>query len=147
MFGAEYASRNGQKRERQANISLMPRFVILTHDHPYLHWDLFLEDGDVLRGWRLAEEPVAGKPIAATAQADHREMYLDYEGPVSGNRGHVTRWDFGEYVPEPPSREASLRASRIGTQVILQITGSRLRGRVELQHVAENRWTFSYRNM
>jgi hypothetical protein len=125
----------------------MPRFVILTHDHPHLHWDFFLEEGDMLRSWRLAEEPVAGKSIAATAQAIHRKHYLDYEGPVGGNRGNVTRWDFGDYTIEPPSREANRRASRMGTQVILQITGSRLRGRVELQHVAEDRWTFSYRNM
>lgn len=26
---------------------------------------------------------------------DHRLFYLDYEGPVSGNRGVVTQWDKG----------------------------------------------------
>jgi hypothetical protein len=125
----------------------MPRFVILTHDHPHLHWDFFLEEGDVLLGWRLAEEPVTKKLIAATAQADHRKLYLDYEGPVSGNRGNLTRWDFGDYTIEPASREASLRASRVGARLILQITGIRLRGRVELQHVAEDRWSFVFENM
>jgi hypothetical protein len=122
----------------------MPRFVILTHDHPHLHWDFFLEEGDVLRGWRLTEEPVPGKPIAATVQADHRKLYLDYEGSVSGNRGQVTRWDSGDYTIEPPSRKASLRASRVGAQLILQITGTRLRGRVELQHVSNENWIWTF---
>src|SRR5262245_3542170 len=112
----------------------MPRFVILTHDHPYLHWDLFLEVGDVLRGWRLAEEPESGKSITATAQSDHRKLYLDFEGPVSGNRGSVTRWDFGEY-------EVVYQDSLV---LILQITGSRLHGRVELQHVSVENWTWTF---
>ncbi len=54
----------------------MPRFVILEHDHPRLHWDLLLEDGDHLRGWRLAEPPRTGGTIAAEAMPDHRVFYL-----------------------------------------------------------------------
>ncbi len=27
------------------------RFAILNHDHPFLHWDLLLEDGDRCRTW------------------------------------------------------------------------------------------------
>ena len=30
--------------------------------------------------------------------ADHRLAYLDYEGPISGGRGTVARWDCGTYV-------------------------------------------------
>ena len=123
----------------------MPRFVILTHDHPHLHWDFFLEEGDVLRGWRLAEEPMAGKPIAATIQSPHRKLYLDYEGPVSKNRGYVTRRDFGEYSIELPSREQSLRAAQgCSAPLVLQITGTCLRGRVELQHVSGENWIWTF---
>jgi hypothetical protein len=75
----------------------MPRFVILEHDHPYLHWDLMLEAGAVLRTWRLAAAPMPGESVAAEPLPDHRLMYLDYEGPVSNNRGHVQRWDWGNY--------------------------------------------------
>ncbi len=75
----------------------MPRFVVLTHDHPFLHWDLMLEQGDSLRTWRLAQPPDAAGPIAAEALPDHRLAYLDYEGPVSGGRGTVERWDAGSY--------------------------------------------------
>jgi hypothetical protein len=74
----------------------MPRFVILEHDHPSRHWDLMLEDGPVLRTWRLAAFPQAGRTLAAEASFDHRPFYLDYEGPVSGDRGTVTRWDGGD---------------------------------------------------
>ncbi|CAN5318460.1 hypothetical protein BH10PLA2_BH10PLA2_04330 [soil metagenome] len=76
----------------------MPRFVILEHDWPHQHWDLMLESGATLRTWRLAESPVPGTDIRAEPIADHRRAYLDYEGPISGNRGSVTRWDSGEFT-------------------------------------------------
>lgn len=75
----------------------VPRFVILQHDHPTLHWDLMLETGGVLRTWRLAGPPSPGSAVAAEPLGDHRILYLDYEGPVSGNRGTVRRWDAGTY--------------------------------------------------
>lgn len=75
----------------------MPRFVILEHDWPTRHWDLLLEDGDVLLAWRLRAEPEPGARVPAERNADHRKLYLDYEGPISGERGRVTRWDWGEF--------------------------------------------------
>lgn len=36
--------------------------------------------------------------IAATPIADHRLLYLDYEGPVAGDRGIVECWDRGPFV-------------------------------------------------
>ena len=76
------------------------RFVILEHDHPFLHWDLLLEDGEVLKSWRLLHFPKIGFSIPAERMPDHRLMYLDYEGPVSGNRGTVKRFASGEYRGE-----------------------------------------------
>lgn len=75
----------------------MPRYVILTHDHPFPHWDLLLEQGDICRAFRLLTEPVQGTATAAQPLPDHRLHYLDYEGPVGGDRGTVTQWDSGEY--------------------------------------------------
>jgi hypothetical protein len=99
----------------------MPRFVILRHETPPgrgrgLHWDLMLECGGVLRTWALAEEPEAGKSIAAEQLPDHRLDYLHYEGPVSQNRGTVSRWDNGEYkiLEESP------------TQLTIALDGARL---------------------
>ena len=84
----------------------MPRFVILEHDHPVRHWDLLLESGVSLRGWRLAEPPRPGKAIAAEPSSAHRLHYLDYEGPVSGGRGIVRRWCAGsfEIIDESPDK-------------------------------------------
>ena len=90
----------------------MPRYVILEHDHPHRHWDLMLESGDVLRTWRLAEPPQPGRAVAAEPIGDHRRAYLDYEGPIRGNRGRVKRWDGGSCDWEtPPAGEARAGAS------------------------------------
>jgi hypothetical protein len=81
---------------------MMPRFAILIHDHPFLHWDLFAEQSSVLRSWRLLESPerwlLAAPPPVLPAEpiSNHRLEYLDYEGPVSRERGTVVRWDGGE---------------------------------------------------
>jgi hypothetical protein len=75
----------------------MPRFVILSHDHPSPHWDFMLEQGEALRTWRLAEVPRPGRTLPAEPLPDHRKAYLDYEGPVSGGRGTVAQVDAGKY--------------------------------------------------
>lgn len=115
-------------------VVVMPRFAILEHDHPELHWDLLLEDGAVLRAWRLAEPPRVGVRIAATALAAHRLVYLDYEGPISGGRGAVKRWEAGVY-------EGALSA----TCCAIQLHGQRLHGPAELRHVAADCWEFELR--
>lgn len=73
----------------------MPRFVVLAHDWPFPHWDFLVEAGGALRAWRLLAEPAAGADVPAEPNFDHRLLYLDYEGPLSGDRGTVTRWDAG----------------------------------------------------
>ncbi|MFM7070288.1 MAG: DNA polymerase ligase N-terminal domain-containing protein [Planctomycetota bacterium] len=78
------------------------RFVLLRHVLPAhsprsSHWDLLLEFGAVLCAWELPcpltathdEDSRAAGPMRRLA--DHRVSYLDYEGPISGDRGHVTR--------------------------------------------------------
>ena len=109
----------------------MPRFVILEHDHPVLHWDLMLEAGASLQTWRLAEPPIGSTPIEATALGDHRVMYLDYEGPVSGARGNVKRWDAGVFTEEPDSTPEMRR---------LWLRGERVRGRFDLERIAGTQW-------
>ena len=88
----------------------MPRFVLLYHECPPSfgkpsHWDLMLERDGVLLTWSLPALPAAWggeagvgfEQIDATRLADHRLAYLDYEGPISGERGSVTQVDRGEY--------------------------------------------------
>lgn len=99
----------------------VPRYAILEHDWPARHWDLFLEADGVLRAWRLLAEPLPGAAVPAEPAADHRLFYLDYEGPVSGNRGVVTRWDAGEFdwIED-------------GGRVVVELRGERLVGRFTL---------------
>jgi hypothetical protein len=81
----------------------MQPFVLLYHtlsDNP--HWDLCLDMGDTLATWRLEADPCRenlATPVPARRIADHRRAYLDYEGPVSGDRGHVRRVDRGTWRP------------------------------------------------
>jgi hypothetical protein len=75
----------------------MPRFAILSHDHPFQHWDFLLECGESCRTWRLLGCPDGAGDIVAEPIADHRLFYLDYTGPVSGGRGVVSGWDAGTF--------------------------------------------------
>ena len=101
----------------------MPRFVILTHDHPFLHWDFMLEDGNILRTWRLDAEPDNALGVSAEPLPEHRRQYLDYEGPVGGDRGTVRRWDVGRYeiISETPTRlEIELYGEKLKTRAVLE---------------------------
>ena len=111
----------------------MPRYVILTHDHPFLHWDFMLEAGAVLRTWRLAEQPRPGAQIVATPIGDHRPAYLDYEGPLSGNRGAVTQWDCGHY--------ALLEST--DQRHVIRLVGKNLTGIATLTQIGSE-WTFHF---
>ena len=119
----------------------MPRFVILRHDMPPHtnrpgHWDLMLETGGALATWALEELPESGYTRAAVRLADHRLDYLDFEGPVSGDRGTVTRWDAGQYRVE----------SQSPTVWHVIVRGNQLNGQLVLEAVAEEpqRWTVRY---
>ncbi|MEZ6032482.1 MAG: DNA polymerase ligase N-terminal domain-containing protein [Planctomycetaceae bacterium] len=76
---------------------MTPRFCILRHDHPFLHWDFLIEKNDHAQCWRLLSQPVCGVPIPAEPLPPHRLLYLEYEGPVSNNRGAVIRIAEGTY--------------------------------------------------
>jgi hypothetical protein len=73
------------------------RFCILLHDHPFWHWDFLLENGDHALCWRLLRQPCGEEPIAAEPLPPHRLFYLDYEGPVSNQRGTVKRIASGTF--------------------------------------------------
>jgi DNA polymerase Ligase (LigD) len=114
----------------------MPRFVILEHDFPLLHWDLMLEAGDALRTWRLDAPPRSGVRMVAQAIAEHRMLYLDYEGPVSGDRGRVVRWDRGTFVEQVHEVD----------RIVARLQGERLRGILELAQQSGDRWDSEFRS-
>ena len=87
----------------------MPRYVILYHQQSsteadLTHWDLMLETAGALRTWQIHQYPVPNQQLAATPLPDHRLDYLQYEGPVSGNRGQVSQWDGGNYEGTVPTK-------------------------------------------
>lgn len=111
----------------------MPRFVILDHDHPFPHRDLMLEAGGRLRTWRLVGDPLSHEPIVAEPLGDHRIEYLSYQGPVSGGRGSVSRWDAGEYriVVESPD------------ELALELLGTKCRGVFRFVR-NDGRWSWAH---
>lgn len=76
----------------------MPRFVLLEHQWNGVHYDFMLERGDVLKTWAIDAPVVADIELPARALPDHRPIYLEFEGEVSGNRGTVRRIDAGLYT-------------------------------------------------
>lgn len=94
-----------------------------------------LEQGASLRTWRLRLAPDAGSQIVAEPLAAHRRHFLDYEGPISGGRGEVRRWDCGGY--EPISEQSS--------RVEVRLSGTKLEGRAILEQTDDPaEWTFYF---
>ena len=74
------------------------RYVVHHHEGiPQPHYDFMFETapGLALTTFRIIRWPVeSGDQLERLP--DHRAAYLDYEGPVSGNRGNVRRIDRGQ---------------------------------------------------
>lgn len=120
----------------------MQQYVILRHDFPELHWDLMLEQEGVLKTWRLPVAPEidpasdeSSIDLIAEALSDHRIAYLEYEGPVSGDRGEVSRWDRGSLTLLEYNDDS----------LVALLTGEELAGRVTLKKTdQENQWSLNY---
>ena len=76
----------------------MLRTVVLEHTLPdgSAHFDWMIEHPDLpherpLLTWRTADRPDRADAFVAEAINPHRALYLCYEGPLSGGRGHVRR--------------------------------------------------------
>jgi hypothetical protein len=139
----------------------MPRFVLLYHDCPPnyerpSHWDFMLESGDVLRTWALERLPrdwqsvhertvatysncpslATANNVAASQLGDHRHDYLQFEGPLSRDRGTVVRVASGSYHSESESSDLSrisLASSELSGCIVLARSGS-----------DESCWTIEY---
>ena len=116
------------------------RFVILEHVLPAdanraTHWDLMFERSSDLATWALSGPPDQVTAIRADELPAHRRCYLDYEGPISGGRGSVRRWDFGTYRWE----------SHSDTEIAGSLQGGRVRGRFRLRCDSESKqWHFEW---
>lgn len=114
----------------------MPRFVILAHDFPEPHFDFMLEAGEILKTWKLLAPPAPGKSIRAQATFDHRLVYLDYEGEISGNRGAVVRWDRGVFTWEE-NEEGHIRVN---------LQGENITGTVDLLRGKKAEWKLTMKS-
>jgi hypothetical protein len=91
---------------------------VLRHEGvPEPHFDLMIEvtSSDPLWTFRTVRWPVQMGDVLEQLP-DHRREYLDYEGPISGGRGSVSRVEAGDadhaIVPSwPPQRLLHLGTS------------------------------------
>jgi len=90
--------------------------VLLRHDLPDCthHFDwLIAQDADAhlpvstFRCDRRVDELQAGESLEVLRLPDHRAVYLEYEGPVSGNRGSVQRLRAGEATNHGETSDAA----------------------------------------
>ncbi len=108
-----------------------------------------LEIGETLQTWCLTQLPrdwqglglakelaefAASNSVQARQLADHRLAYLDYEGPVSGDRGSVRRLDSGTFVG-------------LADSLTYTLEGRVIRGEIRLQQFSDDdaRWQLVYR--
>ena len=95
----------------------MLQWVVLKHTLPdgTWHYDWLLEpaaDAPLLT--LRAHAPLAEGTFAIERLPDHRRIYLTYEGPISNNRGHVTRQQQGDIIAitaNPTHINATLRTT------------------------------------
>lgn len=114
----------------------MPRFVIQHHRKQGQddHWDLMLEEGEILKTFQLNLPPdqVALHPAQATPIFDHELRFLTYEGPVNQGLGQVTIAEHGSY------RIRQKTASRWE----LNLEGTLLQGTFVLEQKPPGQWRF-----
>ena len=101
------------------------KFVILFHSgYGTDHFDLMLEMEDYLATWKFLSFPSA----RATCEKlpPHRKAYLTYQGPVSHDRGEVTRVDEGlcDLTETPDGMHVKLSGKKIAGKFLLsELTG------------------------
>jgi hypothetical protein len=80
--------------------------------------------------WRLSAPLTLGEVVSALHIGNHRIDYLDYEGPVSGNRGQVRRWDAGDCDWLERSEQL----------VVVRLHGGRFNGILRLEWQRGDEW-------
>jgi hypothetical protein len=121
-----------------SSASSVARWVVLRHDEPGggFHFDWLLERpwgvGGGLVSFRVGVMPLsAAGDFSATRMVDHRNVYLEYEGEISGGRGRVSRVAWGSVggMKEDADRvELSLGAG-VGEYVFERVAGDEWRVR------------------
>ncbi len=111
-----------------------PRFVILEHHRADVHWDVMFERGLSLCTWAIDCTIASDETIGAKQLPDHRLAYLDYEGPISGDRGAVRRVASGTYRPIEWTDD----------RIVLDLDGDQLRGELMLFRTGLGAWSLRF---
>lgn len=132
------------------------RFVILLHQSPgpgrQDHWDLMLEDKGRLVTFEIpvgALSPTPGPSgesrFSGLRLADHRQAYLDYQGPVSRDRGNVQQVTAGHYSLCGTSSVGDLVEACDVVQI--RISSPLLAGKLFFfaENGPQSRWGFAWR--
>ncbi|HTV48756.1 MAG TPA: hypothetical protein VMG59_09975 [Phycisphaerae bacterium] len=108
------------------------RYAILRHSRQQdVHWDLLLElpERALLATWQMHTDPAGWNgsskgEFSTTVRAlpDHRRIYLEYEGPISGDRGQVTRVEEGQFQ----------LLEIMENKLVMELSGKSFHGRIEL---------------
>lgn len=104
------------------------RYAVLHHTHvAHPHYDLLLEVSPEapLATWRCDTWPGTSGAVVERL-ADHRRMYLDYEGLISGGRGEVHRVGSGTLkLLQADDNTVRAQLSGVGTVWLQRVDGSR----------------------
>jgi bifunctional non-homologous end joining protein LigD len=111
------------------------RFVVQLHDATTLHFDLRVQDGEVLRSWAVPRGPSLDPAIRRLAVPvdDHSLAAGDFEGVHEGQArgsGAVIIWDEGP---------ADILRNEPG-HLSVTLQGRKLSGRFALTRTGERRW-------
>jgi DNA ligase D-like protein (predicted 3'-phosphoesterase) len=116
-------------------MSPVPRFVVQLHDATTLHFDLRIQDGDVLRSWAVPKGPSLDPAVRRLAVPvdDHTLAAGEFEGVHEGatrGTGAVIIWDEGavEILRNAPDH------------VSFVLAGAKLAGGFALTKTGERRW-------
>lgn len=111
------------------------RYVVLLHTQKEGdHFDLMIDNGERLATWKMSVAPETARDgeLECERIGDHRRIYLDYQGPISGDRGHVTQHDAGQCLVTVMTE----------SQWDIVFEGHRLNGYIRLMksHRSKNAW-------
>ena len=113
------------------------RFVVLHHQQGQAaHYDLMVLRQDALATWKFNAPPQSAGPASLDCEKlpDHRTAYLDYEGPISDDRGEVQRCDQGDCHV--------LHWDDFCVELLFEGKGLRGRYWIRRRHEAPQRWCF-----
>lgn len=94
------------------SMAITGKIVISSHDWPESHWDMYVDFdalSEKLATWAIDAPPGMLESSGHAAKlADHRRVYLTFEGEVSDGRGTVAVVFEGEFTTENTAADKEL---------------------------------------